>query len=268
MGTRIIAAVVGLAIVIPALGWGGVLAVLILAGIVLLIGLDEYAGMAVPEARGRSRALLFVCGGAIFFTSAMGPPELVVPVTGLALAVGMVVPMIVEADVAVAARQAVRLGFGLVYVPLMLSPLIHIRRQEEGIALVVLLLAATWLGDTGAYFAGRVAGKTPLFPRVSPKKTWEGFWGGLILSVIGVGVIKAVSGLSLSWPLVLVLGAVLDIAGVLGDLAESMLKRAFGVKDSGWIMPGHGGILDRIDSLLFTAPLLWCVLELQRIFGM
>jgi phosphatidate cytidylyltransferase len=161
----------------------------------------------------------------------------------------------------------VRLGFGLVYVPVLMAPLARIRMEPDGLALIFFLLASTWLGDTGAYFAGRAFGKTPLFPRVSPKKTREGVFGGLLLAVAGAALIKSVSNLDLSWPVVLVLAAVLDVAGVIGDLAESMLKRAFGVKDSGSIMPGHGGILDRIDSLLFTGPLLWAVLQVRLLLA-
>jgi phosphatidate cytidylyltransferase len=179
----------------------------------------------------------------------------------------MLVPMFREEDVARAADRAIRYGFGLVYVPVLMAPLALIRGEEHGLALIFLVLASTWLGDTGAYFAGRFFGKTPLFPRVSPKKTVEGVVGGLVLSMIGACVVKYVGDLPFSWVGVAVLGGVLDLAGVVGDLAESMLKRAFGVKDSGWIMPGHGGILDRIDSLLFSAPLLWLVLQVRHAAG-
>jgi phosphatidate cytidylyltransferase len=129
-----------------------------------------------------------------------------------------------------------------------------------------LLFASTWLGDTGAYFAGRSFGRTPFFPRISPSKTVEGFLGGVALAVVGGAVVHVVGRPDLPILATLFLAFVLDLAGVAGDLAESMLKRAFGVKDSGWIMPGHGGILDRIDSLLFTAPVLWAVVELRSMF--
>lgn len=125
----------------------------------------------------------------------------------------------------------------------------------------------TWLGDTGAYFAGRFAGKTPLFPRVSPKKTREGVVGGVFASVIGACIVKQVGGVDIGWGPLVALAVVLDLAGVVGDLAESLLKRAWGVKDSGWIMPGHGGILDRVDALLFTAPLLWGFVLLRHTWG-
>ena len=175
-------------------------------------------------------------------------------------------PMFARAQVEQGARDAVHLGFGYAYVPMMMAPLALLRQEPDGLGLIFFLLASTWLGDTGAYFAGRAFGKTPLFPRVSPKKTVEGVVGGLLLAVAGAGGFKWLLGVQLSWPVALGAAAVLDVAGVVGDLSESMLKRAFGVKDSGTIMPGHGGILDRIDSLLFTAPLLWVIVEGRAAF--
>ena len=104
---------------------------------------------------------------------------------------------------------------------------------------------------------GRAFGKHKLFERISPKKTWEGAIGGLVFSVAFGGLVKFLALPEVPWVHALVVAALIDIAGVLGDLVESMFKRSFGVKDSGRIMPGHGGILDRIDSLLFSAPVAW-----------
>ena len=139
-----------------------------------------------------------------------------------------------------------------------------IRFGHQGIVLIFFLLCATWLGDTGAYFAGRFFGKRPLLPRVSPNKTVEGVIGGAVAAMIGCAVVKLVALPEMSWIEVLAMGLVLDLCGVLGDLAESMLKRAWGVKDSGWIMPGHGGILDRVDALLFSAPIFYAWLALTH----
>lgn len=265
MGTRIVAALVGLAVILPALLWGGFPAALVVVSLALLIGQDEYVGMAMPDAKGMGRALLIPGGLAVFLAAVLAPVPSLLPTFSLGLMACMVVPMLRTEDVTKATEQAVRLGFGLVYAPLLLAPLLWIRRESDGLALVILLLVVTWMGDTGAYFAGRFAGKTPLFPRVSPKKTREGLVGGMVFAVLGALAVKALAGIELPWLVVAVLGLLLDVAGVLGDLAESMLKRAFGVKDSGWIMPGHGGILDRIDSLLFSAPLLWACLLLRDV---
>lgn len=265
MKERLVAGLVGLLLVLPALIWGGLVGTSVVVALALLIGLDEYAGMAAPTRRGRARALLVVGGLAMHLAFAHFP-DWTLPAVALAILLAMSWPMFAEPEVGEAAEQTVRLGFGMVYVPVLLAPLVRIRADADGLGLVFLLLAVTWLGDTGAYFAGRFAGRTPLFPRVSPKKTVEGVVGGAALSLVGALVVQAIAGTRLSWVEVVVLAVVLDLAGVVGDLAESMLKRAWGVKDSGWIMPGHGGILDRVDSLLFSGPLLWTWLFIRPMF--
>ena len=125
------------------------------------------------------------------------------------------------------------------------------------LSFIFLALAIPWLGDTGAYFAGRAFGRHKLYELISPKKTIEGYVGGVITATIGVFVIRSLGLPALGVIDCLVIGVIIGTAAVLGDLAESLLKRAFGVKDSGRIMPGHGGLLDRIDSLLFVLPLLY-----------
>ncbi|MDP2315935.1 MAG: phosphatidate cytidylyltransferase [Pseudomonadota bacterium] len=266
MATRIIAGLVGLAFVVPILVWGGPTGVWWLMLPFLVIALDEYVRMAAPELPLLERVLYLIAGVGLAAVGVHATPMLPIVLALLFMAC-VTVPMFARPEVDLAARQAVRLGFGLVYVPVLMAPLALIRMQPDGMALIFYLLASTWLGDTGAYFAGRAFGKTPLFPRVSPKKTREGVLGGLLLAVAGAALIKVLLAPDLSWPVVLVLAAVLDSAGVVGDLVESMLKRAFGVKDSGSIMPGHGGILDRIDSLLFTGPLLWAVLQVRPLLA-
>jgi len=119
---------------------------------------------------------------------------------------------------------------------------------------ILVLLAGVWSFDTGAYLVGRAIGRRPFLPWISPKKTLEGVLGGLVVATLGVAVVLAISGSS---PIeALVLGPLLGIVAQSGDLAESLLKRAAGAKDSGTLLPGHGGILDRVDSILFAAPVL------------
>ena len=130
-------------------------------------------------------------------------------------------------------------------------------RVRFGWAWVLLLFVVSWANDTLAYFAGRAFGRHKLLERISPKKTWEGFWGGAAGSVGGALVVKALFLPHLSIPAAVLVGAGAAFLGPLGDLCESMLKRAYGAKDSGWIIPGHGGVLDRIDSLVFPAPLVY-----------
>jgi phosphatidate cytidylyltransferase len=171
--------------------------------------------------------------------------------------------------------------FCLLYTGLTLIALPSLREQANGPSLVVFLLCVVWAGDTAAYYAGRTWGRHKMAPSLSPGKTWE----GAIASVAGSAVIAAAlvslatvmqepsnSGV-LSWlervfPSAvlaypdeiwywLVLAAVINVAGQVGDLAESALKRSAGVKDSGNLLPGHGGMLDRIDALLLAGPVLW-----------
>lgn len=138
-------------------------------------------------------------------------------------------------------------------------------RENAGWQWVVLLFVVTWANDTLAYFAGRFLGKRPLAPRISPKKTWEGFWGGAAGSVVGALVVKWLFLPRLPIPAAVLVGGGAALLGPLGDLSESMLKRAAGVKDSGRVVPGHGGLLDRIDAVLFVAPwVVACALWFQR----
>jgi phosphatidate cytidylyltransferase len=119
---------------------------------------------------------------------------------------------------------------------------------------ILVLLAGVWSFDTGAYLVGRAIGRRPFLPWISPKKTLEGVLGGMVVATVVVALVLAISGSS---PLeALVLGPLLGAVAQAGDLAESLLKRAAGVKDSGTLLPGHGGILDRVDSILFAAPVL------------
>lgn len=265
MFQRIVAAIVGLAIVVPPIVWGGLVGSNIVAALVLLVAFDEYSRMAVPQDHWFALALLTVAGGAVYAAQLFLPAGATTWVLALAGLLVMISSMVRVPDTNLGQQVAVRLLAGLIYVPVLFSYVIQVRSLEHGLAWLFLTLAVTWAGDTGAYFAGRAFGKHKLFERVSPKKTWEGFFGGLLFAVAFACVFKYFWLTELTWVQAAILGAVLDVVGVLGDLVESMFKRAYGVKDSGWIMPGHGGILDRIDSLLFTGPVAW-VLATQ-VFG-
>jgi phosphatidate cytidylyltransferase len=133
-------------------------------------------------------------------------------------------------------------------------------RLEEGVQFVFYALFIIWATDSGAYFIGKAIGKKKLWPHISPNKTVEGFLGGVVCAVI-VGVIMTFfSDLEMSIPKLIVVTAILSIFGQMGDLVESALKRHYKVKDSGHLLPGHGGMLDRFDSLLFVLPLLYFLL--------
>jgi phosphatidate cytidylyltransferase len=169
-------------------------------------------------------------------------------------------------------------AFAFAYIALPMAMLVELRQQLAGAFWLLYLLLVVWAGDIFAYFVGRSLGRHLMAPRISPKKTWEGAAASLAASlVVGsllftyalpissfllrVGLIERRDGLfglerPELWPIIL-LTVALNIAAQLGDLVESLIKRGAGVKDSGTILPGHGGMLDRIDALLFAAPLLW-----------
>ncbi|HYZ89596.1 MAG TPA: phosphatidate cytidylyltransferase [Myxococcales bacterium] len=149
---------------------------------------------------------------------------------------------------------------GAAYPGILLAMVVRLRQLPDGVAWLMLTLVVTWLNDTGAYFSGRAYGRHKLYPRISPSKTWEGAAGGLAASVAGALFVKAIGWLpQLPWWGSVIVGAGAAVLGPVGDLSESMLKRAFGAKDSSALLPGHGGVLDRVDALLFTAPfVLFC----------
>jgi phosphatidate cytidylyltransferase len=131
-----------------------------------------------------------------------------------------------------------------------------LRSFDHGAYILLLALVLVWAVDTGGYFAGRILGRHKLIPQVSPKKTWEGFAGGLTLSVAVVAIVCFSYGLEYKHFLwVLLITVIMCLFAVIGDLFESVLKREADVKDSGKLLPGHGGLLDRIDSLLAALPI-------------
>jgi phosphatidate cytidylyltransferase len=127
----------------------------------------------------------------------------------------------------------------------------------DGPKLIFFLLLVVWLGDAGAYYIGRTFGRHKLSPRISPKKTIEGLIGGIVTSVITAVIIHFTFFPDFPLLHAIIAGVILSLSGVVGDLAESMWKRSADVKDSGTLIPGHGGFLDRFDSIFFTAPILY-----------
>jgi phosphatidate cytidylyltransferase len=122
------------------------------------------------------------------------------------------------------------------------------------VPLLLLFLGTIWIGDSGAYYVGSRFGRRRMSPRISPKKTWEGLAGGIVASFAGAAILKVVLSVPLAWIHVIGIAAILAAAGPLGDLIESQFKRDTGVKDSSSLLPGHGGLLDRTDSLVYGAP--------------
>ncbi len=161
--------------------------------------------------------------------------------------------------------------FGLLYITLPILMLIDLRMKggdhadmrytSYGITIPIAIIFSIWVNDTMAYLVGSVIGKTP-FSKISPKKTWEGTIGGAVLCVLAIGFIFPLLANQFFTPLpntatYFIIAGLCAIFGTMGDLFESKLKRLANIKDSGTIMPGHGGFLDRFDSLLFAAPVVW-----------
>lgn len=149
--------------------------------------------------------------------------------------------------------------FVAVYVPFLAGFAMLLVRPEDGPWRVLTCILVVAASDTGGYVAGVLAGRHPMAPTVSPKKSWEGF-GGSVVACVAVGVAAVTVLLDGSWWAGAVLGGAAVLTATLGDLGESMIKRDLGIKDMSTLLPGHGGIMDRLDSLLPTAPIAWIVL--------
>ena len=156
---------------------------------------------------------------------------------------------------------------GPIYIVIPLSMILHIDRYypAKGYLWIFFLLVVVFSSDTGAFYCGKLFGKHKLYKTISPGKTWEGAIGGVLCSIIAaLWFLHLMPQFQIS-PGLLILVVVLSVAGQIGDLVESMLKRNHGIKDSGSILPGHGGILDRIDGLLFAIPVLYGYINLYRV---
>lgn len=164
-----------------------------------------------------------------------------------------------------APTRVAHLVTALVYCGGGMTALMTLRSLPDGGWWVLCALVVTWMNDTAAYFAGRLFGKHKLYPEVSPNKTWEGFAGGMVGSVVGLLVVKFGFFPQMTALDAVVMGILGGILGPAGDLCESMLKRAYDVKDSGKMIPGHGGMLDRIDALLFNAPMVLLWVQFARV---
>jgi len=150
--------------------------------------------------------------------------------------------------------------FGVFYIGLLAAHVVLLRSLPDGAAWLVIASAITACSDTGAYFVGRSLGKRKLCPNISPNKTVEGAVGGVVAGTIAAAIFAAMLLPQVNWLFLIVTAVVLCLVGIAGDLTESIIKRGTGTKDSGSCLGGHGGILDRVDSLLFVSPVLFYLL--------
>jgi phosphatidate cytidylyltransferase len=265
-------------IVLPILTIGSFWWVVGLGAAAACWGLHEIVSMGMREQRASAYPLILVLGAGWFSVAAMstsgGIPGVDEALPGLSdqLVVVAVASLVISATYFLVTAKTTdgladrwahfMLGLPYVAVPLGLFP--ALLQLEGGRAWLFAPLFAGWCGDIGGYFAGRAFGKRKMIPLISPKKTWAGFFGGVGLAVVGMLIFKFVfvdpltdGPSTLTLLDCVVVGVIGDIAGVIGDLVASMIKRTHGVKDSGRFLPGHGGMLDRIDAVLFVVPVVY-----------
>jgi len=243
-------------------------------GVVLLftlVAVVEYFQMAFPTRLPLQR--LGIVSGALVAVGMAGPPgdSAMVFAAGLmaVVTIGLMSCLIAADDPAGAVDSLGHMVLGVLYAGAFIPHFIWLHEQpaDSGAAWVTFVLAVAMGGDSGGYFAGRFFGKNLLMPSVSPKKTVEGAAGAIGGNVLGGAIIKALLLPLIGWREVVVLSLVAGALAQIGDLCESLLKRAFGAKDSGWLLPGHGGVLDRADSLVFPVVLVYYYVNFLRAAG-
>jgi len=275
-GVRAATAAVLLPLVVAAVWFGSTALVTVLVAATVAVALWEFLAMGAQQglrgfrfwtllcslllmASQTSAAGLWIPAGAGDWTFA-DKPELPLELVFLVFVLG-------AGALAVAGRRAVNealpsLGVsaaGLLLVAWPLSYIVRIHALENGRLWLLFTLALIWAGDTLAYFTGRAMGRHAMAPQVSPKKTWEGAAGNVAGSLLVAAIFSRWLDVGLIHLLAIALLA--NVAGQLGDLVESAYKRGAGVKDSGTLLPGHGGMLDRVDALIFAAPVVWAYLS-------
>lgn len=257
---RLLTAVVLAPLLLAVMFWGPSLAWY--ACVALAIGLSAFELFAMTHpgdrvAQGVGVLSTLGVSGCLYFYGQQ--PQVLLSLFLVVPLIGMLMPLWRLGEIPSAAlRQMAGVG-GPLYLGALLTTAALLRRElgAEGPSYVAMCLTFAWFADTGGYFAGRKFGKNKLYPQISPGKTWEGFGGALGGSLLG-GLLAHFWYLP-SLPLVhaVVLSLVAGGLGQMGDLLESLLKRSAQVKDSGWILPGHGGLLDRIDALTVVSPIVY-----------
>ncbi|MDO4511125.1 MAG: phosphatidate cytidylyltransferase [Bacteroidales bacterium] len=258
--TRVISGAVYVGLIFCAIYFFDTIPAIFLAffGLVTLIGLSEISRMTGDE---QPKVVKYIdMAGALAVFSAFyidealdHSPLALLPVVAYAL-VRMSAQLYITSQNPIKSLQHSLFNVCYIAVPLGLMSKICITEHPMMLLSIFIFL---WFNDSGAYLVGSAIGKRRLFERISPKKSWEGFWGGLTLAVAAGAVMGAYFNEFFHGPSPLLfagLGLVVSVTATLGDLTESIIKRTAGVKDSSNLIPGHGGILDRIDSLLFAAP--------------
>jgi phosphatidate cytidylyltransferase len=272
---RVLTAVVLVPLVLWLVFKGQFWLVTLVVGVVAELTLWEYLTLADAAGAKTPRIAAAICVALLFLTT-FRRPEFLSPLLG-AVALALLILCAFRSPLNRVLPDAAYSIFGVLYIGLSLTTLPLLDAQEEGPSLLVFLLFTVWAGDIAALYVGRTWGRKKLAPAISPGKSWEGSIAsmagslavtGLLLWIAGFLQTRGITVLSFpgSIPRWLILAAILNVAAQVGDLVESALKRGAGVKDSGSLLPGHGGVLDRIDALLIAAPVLWYALLVQQSF--
>jgi phosphatidate cytidylyltransferase len=245
------------------------------AGVAMLAAW-EFLGMAEQGGAAPSRTAVLVAI-ALLFLGVYEWPDEAAAIFGI-LSLALLVYCTFRSPIDRVMADAATAVFCLLYTGLTLMVLPALREQPNGPSLITFLLCSVWAGDSVALYVGRAWGRHKLAPTISPNKSWEGSLGSLAGSLLATGALIGLASFllaqwnsaKLSFPddiwFWLVLALVVNVAAQVGDLAESALKRSAGVKDSGSLLPGHGGVLDRVDALLLAAPVLWYALLIHQRF--
>jgi phosphatidate cytidylyltransferase len=226
----------------------------------------EYLGLAEKSGAKPPRVAVLVAVG-LLFAGNFAYPDQTAPLFG-GLSLGLLIYCTFRSSIDHLLADAATSVFCLLYVGLTLLALPSLREETNGPSLVAFLLCVVWAGDIAALYVGRTLGRLKLAPSLSPNKTWEGTLGSVAGSMAAAGGLVYLSTWLAQWDSArlsypedlwywLGLAVLVNVAAQVGDLAESALKRSVGVKDSGALLPGHGGVLDRVDALLLAAPVLW-----------
>jgi phosphatidate cytidylyltransferase len=254
---RIISALVAILIIVPTLIWGGVFGVTLLVALFASVGAYELTNHLGALKEMPSKIMTIGLGILAVFLFYLTPVGYVPAVMALFPLVAVLLHLFCFKVIEDTINSVTQVIFVCAYLVIPLAHAVLLSRIEESNVWIFFVLVIVCLGDVGAYFIGKYYGKTHFSKNVSPRKTIEGLVGGLIGSLAGMLILKIfVPGMP---PLVILLEAtiLLCVAGPLGDLCASAIKRRLGIKDFGSIMPGHGGIMDRADSLIPTIPILY-----------
>jgi phosphatidate cytidylyltransferase len=253
---RLATAAVAIPLLLFLIFWAPPWALASLVGVLAFLALVEYAQLAFP-AQPRERAAVVLLGTLVLFAALAGPGQLLVASLVTLLVVGLVRIVLERRDYDRGLSDLGVLLVGVLYVGLLMPHFVWLRRTPDGSIWVTFVIAVGMGGDTAGYFVGRFLGRHPLIPHISPGKTVEGALGVVVGGIVAGAAVKGLLMPLHGWAPILMLSALMGVLGQLGDLGESVMKRTFGAKESGWIFPGHGGVLDRVDSLLFPVSLVY-----------